>query len=131
MIVLDTHVWVWWVTGARQLSSTAADVIDESAGLEAIYLSSISVWEVALLVERGRLELSMQLDDWIAQSESLPFLHFVPLNNRIALRSITLPGLIHRDPADRIILATTLSLGAKLVTKDDKLRSYSQIETIW
>ncbi len=131
MIVLDTHVWVWWVTGARQLSDNAAEVIDQSAGQDAIHLSSIGVWEIALLVERGRLELSMQLDDWIAQSESLPFLHFVPLNNRIALRSIALPGLIHRDPADRIIIATALSLGAKLVTKDDKLRSYSQVETIW
>ena len=98
---------------------------------QTIRVSSISVWEVAQLVSRGRLELTMDVTDWIAKSESLPFLQFVPVDNRIALRSTRLPEPFHADPADRIIVATALSLGGTLVTKDDKLRRYQHVPTTW
>jgi len=73
----------------------------------------------------------MEAEDWIARSESLPFLDFVPVDNRIAIRSTRLPGSFHADPADRIIVATTLLLGATLITKDDKLRRYPHVDTLW
>jgi PIN domain nuclease of toxin-antitoxin system len=96
-----------------------------------LYVSCISVWEVALLVATGRLRLTMDVESWIARSEALPFLNFVPVDNRIALRSTQLPGALHRDPADRMIIATTVVLGAELVTKDDKLRRYAHVRTLW
>ncbi|MFQ5739909.1 MAG: type II toxin-antitoxin system VapC family toxin [Acidobacteriota bacterium] len=131
MIVLDTHTWVWWVSGSPRLSGTARQAIDRSLGEHGIYLSSISVWEVALLAKSGRLRLSIGVEDWIAKSEALPFLNFVAVDNRIALRSTQLPEPLHSDPADRIIIATTLSLRAKLITKDKKLANYPYVETLW
>lgn len=131
MIVLDTHVWVWWVSNPDQVSRRAREEIDLAMEREEICISSISCWEVALLVRKGRLELTMPLEDWIARSEALPFVRFLPLDNRIALRSNRLPGEIHEDPADRIIIATALTLGAPLVSKDTKIRDYPHVETIW
>jgi PIN domain nuclease of toxin-antitoxin system len=131
MTVLDTHAWVWWVSGSKALSKRAGEVIESGMADGSIHVSSISVWEVARLVQTGRLELTMEVEDWIARSEALPFLHFVPVDNGIALRSTRLPGSLHSDPADRIIIATALSLGARLVTKDKKLRNYPHAETVW
>ena len=131
VIVLDTHAWVCWVSGSRALSRKASERIDEALGRNAICVSSISCWEVALLVKRGRLELKMGAEDWIAHSEALPYLRFVPVDNHIALRSVGLPGRFHDDPADRIIVATALSLGAKLITKDRRIRRYRGVETLW
>ncbi len=130
MIVLDTHAWVWWVARDPQLSAAAAREIDRAMGTGKLYVSSISAWEVALLVHRGRLELTMEVGDWIARSEALPFLGFVPVDNRIALRSVELTSL-HEDPADRLIVATALSLGARLVTRDRKLHAFDGVETVW
>ena len=131
MIVLDTHTWIWWVSSPEQVSRDAQDAIDRAIDREEIFISSISSWEVALLVRKGRLELTMPVEDWIARSEALPFVQFVPMNNRIALRSNHLPGEIHEDPADRIIIATALTLGAPLVSKDTRIRDYPHVETIW
>jgi len=84
-----------------------------------------------MLVSKGRLQLTMDTADWIAKCEALPALHFVPIDNRILLRAASLPEPFHRDPADRIIVSTALQLGARLITKDDKLRAYQHIETVW
>jgi PIN domain nuclease of toxin-antitoxin system len=131
MIVLDTHVWIWWVSGAQPLPPRVKKQIEQHRKQAAIRVSSISVWEVAQLVTRGRLELTMDVADWVARSEALPFLEFVPVDNRIALRSTQLPGSFHADPADRIIVATALTVGGTLVTKDNKLRRYPHVETLW
>jgi PIN domain nuclease of toxin-antitoxin system len=131
LIVLDTHTWVWWASRPEQVSERAREAIDLAMEREEICISSISCWEVALLVRKGRLELTMPVEDWIARSEALPFVQFLPLDNRIALRSNHLPGDIHEDPADRIIIATALTLGAPLVSKDTKIRDYPHVETIW
>jgi len=130
VIVLDTHAWVWWVTEFEQLPAEASTAIEEAVAQGAVHVSSISAWEVALLVARDRLVLTMAIDDWVARSEALPFIQFVPVDNRIALRSIELE-LPHRDPADRIIAATAIVLGAPLVTGDQKLRAFSGVATIW
>jgi len=131
MIVLDTHSWIWWVSGSSFLSDTAKQIIDEAVTEMNIYISSISAWEVAVLVSRGRLKLTMSAGDWVAASEALPFFEFVPVSNSIALKSVQLPGPLHNDPADRIIIATAVSLGAVLVTKDEKIRNYPHVKTAW
>jgi PIN domain nuclease of toxin-antitoxin system len=131
LIVLDTHVWVWWIGEPARLSRKAAEAIDASMADSSICVSSISCWEVALLVKKGRLELTMAPDDWIARCESIPFLRFVPVDNHIAARSVALPDPLHEDPADRIIVATALSLGAMLATRDSRLRRYRHVKSVW
>lgn len=131
MIVLDTHVLLWWVNDPTTLSKLARKAIDAAVKSKSIHVSSITSWEIALLVERGRLRLALDVRDWLCRCEALPFLTFVAVNNAIAVESVRLPDFPHADPADRIIAATALSLGAALVTKDDKLRNYPHVKTIW
>jgi PIN domain nuclease of toxin-antitoxin system len=131
MIVLDTHAWIWWVSNPEFLSENAKQIIDEAVANRNVLISTISTWEVAMLVSRGRLKLTMPPDDWVAASEALPFFDFVPVSNSIALKSVQLPGVLHNDPADRIIIATAISLGAVLVTKDENIRNYEHVKTVW
>jgi len=131
MIVLDTHAWVWWVDNPAQLSRAARRVIDGEVDRKDVYISSVSVLEVALLVAKKRLVLTMNSREWVARSEALPFFHFVPIDNGICLRSTELRGPLHADPADRIIIATALGLGARLITKDRRLRKYPYVSTVW
>lgn len=131
MIVLDTHALLWWVNDPATLSKPAKKAIDAAVAAKRVSVSCISSWEIALLVERGRIQLALDVRDWLSRCEALPFLTFIPVSNTIAVESARLPDFPHADPADRIIAATALSLGASLVTKDDKLRSYQPLKTIW
>lgn len=130
MIVLDTHALVWWVSGGP-LSERARTTIVHHERSRSLYASSISVWEIAALVARGRLELTVDVVEWIARVEAIESLRFVTVDNRIALASTRLPGELPRDPADRIIVATARSLDASLVTRDARLSAYPHLETIW
>ncbi len=129
MILLDTHVWIWWVDRPTSLSAPARTAIDSAMTTRALYISTISVWEVAMLVQKGRLQLTMAVDDWVAHTEALPFVTFVPVSNRIAMKSVHLP--IHPDPADRTIIATALSLGVAIVTKGRKMGTLARVHTVW
>jgi PIN domain nuclease of toxin-antitoxin system len=131
MIVLDTHAWIWFVNDPRQLSAPARRAAEEAMSGRSIYISSISALEVALLAASGRIELTIDVHDWIAKSEALPFINFVPVDNAIFLRSVFLPGPLHADPADRVIIATALMKGIPVVTKDEKIRKYSKVKSIW
>ncbi len=131
MIVLDTHVWLWWLSNPETLSREAAGAIQQAVEEGKLYISSISAWEMAMLVSKGRLELTIDAGDWLRKAEALPFITFVPVDNTIAMRAVSLPGHFHADPADRIIVATAMTIGAKLVTKDRKILDYPHIETVW
>lgn len=96
-----------------------------------VYISSISCWEVCLLVQKKRLDLTLDPAEWIARSEALPFFRFAPVDNRIAIRSNALPGDFHDDPADRIIVATAMTLAVPLITRDQKIIDYPHLETVW
>lgn len=131
MIILDTHVWVWWASNPKRLSPSAKKIIGRSMENNEIFISAISVWEVALLADKDRLRLTLEVNDWIARSERLPFVTFIPIDNAITLKSVFLPGDFHSDPADRIIVATAITSGAPLVTKDERILSYPYVETVW
>ena len=131
MIVLDTHAWVWFISNPELLSSKAKKAVDKSVEEKTILISSISAWEVALLVFKKRLKLTLKLADWVAKSEALPFIQFIPVDNSIAIKAVNLPQPLHSDPADRIIISTAMSVGAPLVTKDEKLLNYPRVKTIW
>ncbi len=131
MIVLDTHAWVWLLDDPRQIPRRARKAIDAAVDGRKLFVSSISVWEVSMLAARGRLQLNRDVADWLADAERVPFLQFVPVDNSIALKSVFLPSPLHGDPADRMIVATALSLRASLVTRDKKLADYPHVKTIW
>jgi len=131
MIVLDTHAWVWFVSNPELLSKKAKRTIERAVVDNNVFISSISAWEVALLTSKKRLLLSMEVADWIKKSEMLPFVNFIPVDNSIAVKSVNLPQPFHRDPADRIIIATAISLGASLITKDERILKYPHVKTTW
>ena len=131
MIVLDTHVWVLFVSNPELLSKRAKRSLDTAMEEKGILIASISTWEVALLVAKKRLRLTLSVTDWIAKSEALPFITFIPVDNSVAIKSVNLPQPLHDDPADRIIIATAISMGVPLVTKDKKLLKYPHVQTIW
>ncbi len=131
MIVLDTHALVWWVSGDAQLS-TAAETAIEAEGEEGeILVSAISAWEVAMLVKAGRLTLTMDAAAWLDTVAQVPSVRFVPVDVRISLHSVDLPGEFHKDPADRLIVATARNYSAPLISADLKIRDYPHVQTIW
>ena len=131
MILLDTHTWVWWLAAPERLSRAATRAITSALGRAQVGISCFSVWELAMLVERGRLRLSLELREWVAGAEQIQGLRFYPVTNAIALESVRLPGAFHADPADRIIVATARLLGASLVSGDDKIRQYPHVKALW
>lgn len=132
MIALDTHALIWFVSSPAKIPAKARRLLDGAvAAKEPIAVSSICLWEVAMLVERKRLELAMPVSVWIKHVESVPWFSFVPVDNHIAVGAVHLDGFAHKDPADRIIVATALGLNATLVTADTRLRSYARIKTAW
>lgn len=131
MILLDTHVWVWWMSDPGHLSSRAKSVLNKAMDNEPVLVSSISVWEIALLVKKDRLRFTIDVKDWIAKAERVPFVRFVPVDNAIAFASVSLPDPLHDDPADRIIVATALQVDAAIVTKDKRILQYPHVKTIW
>ena len=131
MIVLDTHTWIWFVSNPELVSNKAKKFINKAIKKKGILISSISAWEVALLVLKKRLVLTVDVSDWIMKSEALPFIKFIPVSNSIAVKSVNQLEPIHSDPADRIIIATAISLGVPLVTKDEKILKYPHVQTIW
>ena len=126
MIVLDTHIWIWWVHGDPRLTQAQADVISEDEATE-IGVSAISCWEVAKLVEYKRLILPSPVREWLDQALSYPGVRLLPLSPDIAAESANLPGTFHKDPADQIIVATSRVFDAPLVTVDEKIRAYPHV----
>jgi PIN domain nuclease of toxin-antitoxin system len=131
VIVLDTHALVWWVTGDAALSKKAKTTINRELANGEILVSAISAWEIAMLVARGKLVLTMEVNAWLATVAAIQSLRFVPVDTEIAARSVDLPGEFHKDPADRMIVATARKFAAPVVTKDEKIRAYAHVKTVW
>ncbi len=129
MIVLDTHIWVWWVHGAPELTPQQNQWLRqyESQGLG---VSVISCWEVAKLVEYKRLTLSCAVNEWIKQALAYPGIKLLPLSPEIAIESTQLPGMFHKDPADQIIVATARVNNCQLLTADTKILSYAHVQLL-
>ncbi len=125
--VLDTHVWIWMVNGGpERLLGGATDAIRRAAGESSLGVSAISVWEVAMLESKGRLQLQMDCLEWVAEATRRAGLRILPLSPEIAVASTRLPGDLHGDPSDRIIAATVRHEGAILVTRDRALLAYAE-----
>jgi PIN domain nuclease of toxin-antitoxin system len=124
LVLLDTHAWVWLLNGDLKISQKTRTAMERSLTEEAVLLSAISPWEVAMLVSKGRLSLDRDVGEWVQAATSLPGIRVEPISPEIAVASTRLPGNIHPDPADRLITATARHLGAILVTDDQLLLDY-------
>lgn len=129
MIALDTHIWVWWVHGNERLTASQLAVIQDNES-DVIGISAISLWEIAKLVENGRLELPISVEKWFTQALNYPGVQIIELTPAIAAESTRLPGEFHRDPADQIIVATARIMKCKLVTSDERILNYPHVKTV-
>ncbi len=129
MKILDTHIWIWLVDQNPQLTEGYAEATrqDEADGLG---ISVISCWEIAKLVELGRLQFSIAVEDWLETASNFPNIRLLNLTPEIAVESTKLPGVFHKDPADQIIVATARIYDAPLVTMDGKIRSYPHLKQL-
>lgn len=126
MIVLDTHVWVWMASDPKRLSRPAAGAIQKA---KRIALSAISLWEIAMLVRKKRIELDRGLLEWVEAALETTNVEILPLSPAVAAVGSELN--LHGDPGDRIIAASALLAGATLVTKDEQLRKFDALKTVW
>lgn len=124
MIVLDTHVLVWTLEDDPRLGPRARAAIDEAAGQGGVLVCAITPWEIAMLVQKGRLALGRDVGEWLDAALNLPSIRLAPLEPAIAVDSVRLPGTLHPDPADRIIVATARHLGVTLLTADRAILDY-------
>ncbi|OLP54332.1 twitching motility protein PilT [Rhizobium rhizosphaerae] len=122
MILLDTHVLIWALEDDRRLAGDARERLRQSAQLA---VSAISIWEIAMLVERRRLVLTQDLEAWVAKVLSIPQLLLIPIDPAIAIDSVRLRPPFHPDPADRLIVATARFLRAPLMTADRAILAYA------
>jgi PIN domain nuclease of toxin-antitoxin system len=128
-MLIDTHIWVWWVNGEPQLKPEyeAAITAAQHTGIE---VSIISCWEVAKLVENQRLALTLPVLDWLNAALSYPGVRLLPLTPEIVVDSTQLPGTFHKDPADQIIVATARVHGLALMTLDAKIVAYPHVSLV-
>lgn len=131
MIVLDTHVWLWWLHDPARLSPAADKLIKQEQESGALLISAISVWEVAVKVQSGKLAIPMDINRWYELAKSYPATVIEPLSPVDAIASTQLPGDFHKDPADRIIISLARRLGVPLLTCDSKILTYEHVTTIW
>ena len=129
--ILDTHTWIWWHMNPANLSNKVKQLILETENYEELLLSSISPWEFCKLLEKNRLGISCNPEDWLDTALDMPKLRLVGLTPSIAYRSTVLPQPFHSDPGDQIIVATAREEKATILTKDDKILNYKHVKSTW
>ena len=128
MTLLDTHIWVWWVLGGPRLGGRAAWL--DAQPTDALGISVISIWEVAKLVQKGRLILPFDVRTWVAKALDETAVGVIGLSKEIVLDANMLPGDFHSDPADQMIVATARELDCELITEDARILSYQHVKAV-
>ncbi len=129
--LLDTHTWVWWNMRPQNLSRKVTKLIENKDRYDELLLSAISIWEFSKLLEKGRLGISCNPEEWIHTALEMPKLRFVQLTPMIAYRSTALPKPFHHDPADQIIVATAREEKATILTKDKRILNCQYVQSLW
>ena len=129
--LLDTHTWIWMHSFPEKLSKKVSNKLTSLKPADSLLLSSISLWEVCKLVEKGRIQLFADLEEWVKQALDVPGLHVAPLDFRVFYKSTNLPGTFHKDPADQMIVATARLNDATIITKDELISGYPHVKTFW
>ena len=117
-LLLDTHILVWWLSDRDRLSRRQRGAVETASETSPLLVSDITLWEVAMLHGLGRLRFSIPLREWLERAVAPPLVRRVGVSPAIAAELADLPETFHRDPADRILVATARLLGATLVTQD-------------
>ncbi len=125
LLLLDTHVWIWFMLANPELAESARQVINHAAASGQLRIAAISVWETALLASRGRVVVNRPLAQWIMEAVSAAGLFIEPLLPQVAVEAASLPETFHRDPADRLIVATARVANATLMTRDRRILDYA------
>lgn len=128
MIVLDTHVLLWWLSEPKKLSKPAARALKNA---KAVGVPAINTWEVAMLVAKGRIELDRPALEWLHAALQEPRIELIPLTPAIAVQSTRLGAGFHGDPADAMIVATAMVAGAPLLSRDERILGFGGVEAIW
>ncbi len=129
-VLLDTHVWVWWLTPGSPLPARERDALDALAGRRELCLSAISLWEAQMLHSKARLEIPIAFADWLEQAADERMLTVLPLDAAVILSLDSMPRSFHGDPADRLIVATARSRRMPLATHDAAIRR-SRVVPLW
>ncbi len=129
MIILDTHIWLWWNQDSPRITEQQKDII-ENARAEGIGISSITLIEISRLVDRGRLILPKPLKEWFSIALAEEGVSLIPITPEIAIESYSLPDEFHKDPADRIIVATARVHNCPLMTIDQNILAYPYVKLI-
>ncbi|HNA62186.1 MAG TPA: type II toxin-antitoxin system VapC family toxin [Rhabdochlamydiaceae bacterium] len=123
-LLLDTHVWLWIMIGNSDLTANFRKAFAHSQKNQGVLISPISIWEIGMLVEKNRIQIDMDVQEWVDQALDIPGVKLSPITSRIAIQSSRLPGIVHGDPADRLLIATAHEENAVLTTCDEKLLKY-------
>jgi len=129
-ILVDTHILLWWLGDQRRLSKAERRALTKASPENPILVADISLWEIATLVGLSRIELGLPLRQWLDHATAPPLVERVPLSPAIAAETVALPTSFHRDPADRIIVASARVLGATLLTHDDRIVGSGAVSTL-
>jgi PIN domain nuclease of toxin-antitoxin system len=129
-VLLDTHVWLWWLTAASPLPERERSALDAAAGRRELFLSAISLWEAQMLHAKGRLELPMPFADWLEAAADERMLTVVPLDVAVVVALVSLPSGLHGDPADRRFVATARARRLALATHDVAIRR-ARVASLW
>ena len=128
--LLDTHVLIWWLNDPMQLSAAQREVLNSVGPRSPILVSDISLWEVAMLHSLGRIRLAIPLREWLDKATAAPLVQRQGISPAIAAELAALPASFHRDPADRILVATARVLGATLLTRDHRIADSALARTL-
>ncbi|MDF5718009.1 MAG: type II toxin-antitoxin system VapC family toxin [Rhizonema sp. NSF051] len=131
MILLDTHAWLWWLHTPEKLSDRGRTLLTIGENQNALMVSAISVWEIALKHSAGKLPLPLTVNEWFAIAKTRPGITIEPVDPLDAIASTQLPGDFHKDPADRIIVAIAYRRNIELMTCDQKILNYPHVKTLW
>lgn len=129
--VLDTHIVLWWFERSRRLTRGQTRMFARNDADHPFAVADISLWEIATLVEVGRVRLALPVDEWLARATAAPRVEVQPITPAIASEVIALGSTRDWDPADRIIVATARVLGVPLVTSDARIIDSKLVPTIW
>lgn len=128
--ILDTHVLIWWLDGSDRLSRAQREVVATADADSPLLVSDISLWEVATLYSLGRIQLALPLREWLEKAVAPPLVRRQGISPAVAAELASLPDSFHRDPADRILIATAKVLGATLLTQDRRIVDANLVATM-
>lgn len=128
-LLMDTHIWYWFVIGDKSLTSKMVDLINQAALDDSLFLSSFSVWEIAMMENKGRVSFKLPTLQWVEEALKEVPIQLVPLYPAIAVESCHLIDF-HGDPADRIIVATARVENLTLMTRDKKIQEYAKMNKV-